>query len=1043
MTALHECELILSVPDGDRLQLVSAAAVWKGLTLRFQSNTRLTDIYWDTPDYALTRAGWAIRLRVAGKEASLQAKSLHATDSAGVNLRQEQHQRARVNFSGILATLEVGPVSLLISQTLNKPLLDIELTALFAATRMRRTYKILANPLAYLMLDTGAIHRAGEASPQLGAELARFYRLELEGDPAAREQLLGWARGLCAEIGAEITPVSKFELAWQALQLPEELLALAHAAAERHPLPEPPPAPAEPPAAPEISKPKRTQAPSPSAPVSEPLATTAAKTDAKSAETPDIDDDTDNRADDDADEKTANEADDTPSATAPLTGSAAAAVAAAMREFDAAARKQNAGDSRAPRGKRVRPPAAPTEPTQTPPTSDAPPATETVAELADQSIPLRSSSSGKAPPPPRANESRILADDPPVIAHADLGRSLVVTAEPIDKVLDDACHDPLTGDLKPLEDWPVEFREACLRRDPPADPDFVSQLGRLVRHSPEPDTRADAIMRHAAALFDVTTSIHKLEPRFRPLLMTIAHLAGADLPAFGKGAQRWLALRDRLIYHGLPDYDGRLCWMLGLALAGQNRDHRDTRAPAWRRLPYEDRQDALRLSALLKFARDFAKKARGNWVPAHLDLRHGHPVLTIEAVESNRGLPMKSAGKYWRRTFGEPLPLRRRAKNDHPAPAQPRIKLRPLDRKQRIDMFCGQNTGSAIAEVLAAQEAVFAKQDRLLRDCRNAEPTRQLEQFLQDPLIEIVHDYRVALRRLRSYCRLFEMPLGRKSVLQMIAPMQALTEPTAALRTVDVLIQFLHNDTQAGCFRVTGGGEPDFLIRWLLERRAEYLPRFWQQLDSSQIAASRDRMYAQLRPDRWCWTDRFGPARLRLAGDEADFPPARQGAVGRSRRAQQTPIDTFAAQALMHSLAEARVLYQATRPDPLHCPIGDLHAVRIALKKLRYAFDLFAPLMGDPTNEAIVTSKKLQDQLGDINDSEANCQTLERMLATEPPPNADAAPPRGFLGVRAAAEIWLAYSHKRVYEIRLRLMETWPRLFSPAVVEQLLADWWR
>ncbi|MGH7145552.1 MAG: CHAD domain-containing protein [Planctomycetota bacterium] len=1002
MTVQHECELILAVPGADDLPKVPRSAVWQGLAVRFQANTRLTDVYWDTPDHRLTQAGWAIRLRVAGREASLQAKSLHASDASGVNLREEFRQRARVNFNGILATLEAGPVSLLIADILDRPILDIELQPLFAATRMRRTYKVLANPLAYLMLDTGAIHRPGQAGALLGEQLTPFFRFELEGDPGARDQLLQWAQSLAAEIGAEITPISKFELGWQALGFADEELALAHAAASRHPLAvdrmtEP--------ASDLVAATPATAAPGESAAAGEPPAAPAGKVPARRSR-------------------------------AARGGSRKSGGRAKRPQQSSRSRRSRASKSSAPSE------AAATAAAGHPDDRSAAPQPAAVAVLSaptGASPVAGSGSQGARPPdglnsPPWAGGSSDLEALPPVVAHRDLGGSLVVTAEPIDAVLDDACHDPVTNELKALEEWPIEFRERCVRRAPADENEFISQLGHLLRRAPDPDSRSDWLTRLAGAIFDVTIPIHRLEPRFRGMLLSLAQLAGADLPSAGKGNQRWLALRDRIVYHGLPEFDGRQAWMMGLAMASLAREQRNAETGAWRRLTFDERQDALRLGALLKLSRDFLRKVGVEWVPAYLDLRHGRPVLLVEEVGlERRRLDLRSAGRFWREVFGEGLSIRRRTRHDGPEKLPPKVKLRPLDRKRSIDLFCGQNTGDAIAQVLAHQQKVFEKQEAHLKAARGADPARTLDHFATDPLIEVIHDYRVALRRLRSYCRLFELPLGRNAVRRMADTMQRLADPTSNLRQIDVLIETAQRDYQAGCFRTAGGGDPAPLFDWLLERRAVELERFWQTYDRSQTTALRERMTKELQPERWCWVDRLSMARPRRAGDREDFDPSRQGGAGRSRRAQQAPIEVFAAGALMQALSDARVLFVAARPDPLHCPCGDLHAVRIAVKKLRYGFELFAPLMGEPTNSVIDIGKKLQDQLGDINDCEANCHALEALLA---------APPAAPAAVLQPAEVWTVYTRKRIHETRLHLVETWPRLFGRTVVKRLLADWW-
>lgn len=82
--------------------------------------------------------------------------------------------------------------------------------------------------------------------------------------------------------------------------------------------------------------------------------------------------------------------------------------------------------------------------------------------------------------------------------------------------------------------------------------------------------------------------------------------------------------------------------------------------------------------------------------------------------------------------------------------------------------------------------------------------------------------------------------------------------------------------------------------------------------------------------------------------------------------AQKTPARTFAHDLLLERVAAVRRL---AGDDPRSLPETDQHALRLELKKLRYAAEFFRPLHGRTSKPLISTTKKLQDCLGALNDA--------------------------------------------------------------------------
>lgn len=61
-------------------------------------------------------------------------------------------------------------------------------------------------------------------------------------------------------------------------------------------------------------------------------------------------------------------------------------------------------------------------------------------------------------------------------------------------------------------------------------------------------------------------------------------------------------------------------------------------------------------------------------------------------------------------------------------------------------------------------------------------------------------------------------------------------------------------------------------------------------------------------------------------------------------------------------------------------PLNTLHALRIDIKRFRYALEFFEEVLGDNVKEVIKHAVSLQDHLGDLNDADVACQILIEFL---------------------------------------------------------------
>jgi triphosphatase len=162
------------------------------------------DLYLDTDDHRLHRAGYALRIRRIGRRQGGEAtlKSLDAGGRGGVRDRREVRQElARAEIDDLLAG--DGPVSERVRAVAGrKPLL-----ALFTVRTRRRSFTLTLDGTAAgaVALDEAAI------TPASATKTTRLRRVEVEVDAAALDAAEPFVERLRAEAGLQPATLSKYE----------------------------------------------------------------------------------------------------------------------------------------------------------------------------------------------------------------------------------------------------------------------------------------------------------------------------------------------------------------------------------------------------------------------------------------------------------------------------------------------------------------------------------------------------------------------------------------------------------------------------------------------------------------------------------------------------------------------------------------------------------------------------------------------------------------------------------------------------------------
>ena len=212
---------------------------------------------------------------------------------------------------------------------------------------------------------------------------------------------------------------------------------------------------------------------------------------------------------------------------------------------------------------------------------------------------------------------------------------------------------------------------------------------------------------------------------------------------------------------------------------------------------------------------------------------------------------------------------------------------------------------------------------------------------------EALHDYRVALRRLRSCLRAYRKQLRSTVSRKSLRQLRRLARDTNQSRDLEVHLAWLAEQRE----RVGEAEQPG--VSWLLGRLTEAKRRGWDemlQLDQSLFPKVYHRLVVQL--------SAF-PTTIRLDSDLR----------GRSTAAVTAGRVRAASRRLRRRLLEIYGYSSGTA----------IHRARIAVKHLRYLLEPFAA--GVPEGDAVIERlKALQDALGDVHDAHVFLAQLRESL---------------------------------------------------------------
>ncbi len=214
--------------------------------------------------------------------------------------------------------------------------------------------------------------------------------------------------------------------------------------------------------------------------------------------------------------------------------------------------------------------------------------------------------------------------------------------------------------------------------------------------------------------------------------------------------------------------------------------------------------------------------------------------------------------------------------------------------------------------------------------------------------IESVHKMRVAVRRMRSLLRLVDDYYSGKSIAETERGLRDIARALGAIRDLDVLILDLQ----------------DF--------SAPLPPDARQQAEA--LVSRFDRRRAKRRRRLNAYFDSRGYRRtLRQLESFAKLKR-------KHRRRLRRPYDPHELRHVLPLLLHQRLA--SVRAYDTVLPAADdehLHALRVECKRLRYAIEFFAPVLGSSAERCLALIRSLQDTLGRIHDIAVFVSRLQRL----------------------------------------------------------------
>lgn len=216
---------------------------------------------------------------------------------------------------------------------------------------------------------------------------------------------------------------------------------------------------------------------------------------------------------------------------------------------------------------------------------------------------------------------------------------------------------------------------------------------------------------------------------------------------------------------------------------------------------------------------------------------------------------------------------------------------------------------------------------------------------------EYLHDYRVALRKIRSVISLFKGVFSDHETARLKETFSDLMAPTGRLRDLDVYL--LERDTYFELVPPTMHDGLTAMFDMFAKERNSVQRAVAKRLGSADYAKQMEKLQAQ-----------FADPKKLKHGPKADLPAHEYACALIWKR--------------------YRKVCKIARSIDDQTPDEEVHELRISCKKLRYLMEFFAPLFDAKAIKGLIKPLKvLQDNLGLFNDYSVQQESLQDFLDTK------------------------------------------------------------
>jgi CHAD domain-containing protein len=216
---------------------------------------------------------------------------------------------------------------------------------------------------------------------------------------------------------------------------------------------------------------------------------------------------------------------------------------------------------------------------------------------------------------------------------------------------------------------------------------------------------------------------------------------------------------------------------------------------------------------------------------------------------------------------------------------------------------------------------------------------------------EAIHDFRVALRRLRTLLRPARSIYGKKRLRLIAAELRRFAQAAGSVRDEEVLRETLTAlPVSPTARRALDAWAPIRARRERTLRRAVVRLIAARGPDLAAARAPGEEPPPSLEQALTALTDRI---------EHIAHSPAPSHAQARNRSAEELARETI-------ERALAAVASASRDPDPADA--AAMHALRILYKRLRYTAELFAPAIGDESRAIAKRAAHMQKRLGELHD---------------------------------------------------------------------------